>query len=367
MDRLIVAVSERALPADDCVRHLADAGYGTFEFFSFPTWDDAEPLLFERSVSLIVVDVSVEGTTEAVAMLKKDDMFSHVPTLAVIAEPDAASIKRVSEVGFDAWIPVDDVNAAETLLPVVVRPLIAGFQRVESLLNKTSELQEAGIKDFILLDLIKDYIPKTIWDIAQQFAHEQKIEIPEEEMDLTIVFADLKGFTPMTQHMAPREVIQTLNSVFAVASRIVYEFGGDIDKFLGDAFFAVFTDATRAVKAMVRLQVELGEVNDTRRAEGLPTVEFRIGIHSGPVIRGNVGGNHRFDNTLIGDTVNTASRLEALAPPGGIMISEETRARVGTPLPSTTMQRVPIRGRDEKITVYSLPPRRKQEKNDRTD
>jgi hypothetical protein len=76
------------------------------------------------------------------------------------------------------------------------------------------------------------------------------LAIPEEETELTVVFADIKGFTGMTQHMQPRDVIRTLNTVFDIATRIIYEDGGDIDKFIGDAFFAVYRDPRAAITAM---------------------------------------------------------------------------------------------------------------------
>jgi class 3 adenylate cyclase len=88
--------------------------------------------------------------------------------------------------------------------------------------------------------------------------------------------------------------------------------------------------------------------------EGRRPIQFRIGIHTGPVIRGNVGGNHRYDNTLIGDTVNMASRLESLAPAGGIIISEETRKKARLSIPQSSLRRERLRGRDVEDTIYEV-------------
>ena len=120
--------------------------------------------------------------------------------------------------------------------------------------KKYRYLQEESIHDFILLDLIKDYIPRTIMNIARSCAHEQKIEIPEEEQILTIVFGDIRGFTPRTQNMAPKDVISYLNRAFEVVSSLVYEYSGDIDKYIGDAFLAVFADPKDALKSMMAVQ-----------------------------------------------------------------------------------------------------------------
>jgi len=95
-------------------------------------------------------------------------------------------------------------------------------------------------------------------------------------------------------------------------------------------------------------------MNEARIQEGLPAIRFRIGIHTGPVIRGNVGGNMRFDNTLIGDTVNMASRLEEIAEAGGILISEETMKAAGLSIPQEYQDCVQLRGRDVQDSVYNV-------------
>jgi class 3 adenylate cyclase len=116
----------------------------------------------------------------------------------------------------------------------------------------------------------------------------------------------------------------------------------------------VYKDAHAAVMSMVALQGELAEMNGKRADEKLPAVQFRVGIHTGTVIRGNVGGNHRFDNTLIGDTVNIASRLETIAPAGGIMVSDFTLRKAGITIPEKYMRRERLRGRDVEDTVYEV-------------
>ncbi|HOV64980.1 MAG TPA: adenylate/guanylate cyclase domain-containing protein, partial [Spirochaetia bacterium] len=302
-------------------------------------------------VYLIIADARIEGIYESLGPIKNDDMFRHIPIIVILPTDEPAAIEEAFSFGVDNIIVENDVPR---LLYAYVRPLVRNNIFNGEMMQKISELQEQAIRDFILLDLIKNYIPKTIWDIAKDFAHKQKISIPEEETELTIVFADIKGFTPITQHMAPREVIHTLNAVFDIATRIVYESGGDIDKFIGDAFFAVYTDARNAVKSMVEVQKEIASMNEARIQEGLPAIRFRIGIHTGPVIRGNVGGNMRFDNTLIGDTVNMASRLEEIAEAGGILISEETMKAAGLSIPQEYQDCVQLRGRDVQDSVYNV-------------
>ncbi|RPJ07193.1 MAG: adenylate/guanylate cyclase domain-containing protein [Spirochaetaceae bacterium] len=312
---------------------------------------EVEEVLIATPVCLVVADMAIPGVFDYLSGMKQDEVFRHVPVIMVVDNTDMETRTRAYQAGINNVVKRDELSS---LLPILARPLVTTFFYNEDQQKQIGELQEAAIHDFILVDLIKDYIPKTIWDIAKAYAHLQKIAIPEEETELTLVFADIKGFSTIAQHMKPRDVIETLNAVFSIASKIIYESCGDIDKFIGDAFFAVYKDASAAVMSMVRLQRELADMNDKRAASGLPVVQFRIGIHTGTVIRGNVGGNHRFDNTLIGDTVNIASRLETIASAGGIMVSDFTLRRAGIRIPEKFMRRERLRGRDVEDTVYEV-------------
>ncbi len=347
----ILCIGSVSLNAEEMREALSGEGGGEVEIRRAASMEEAEPYLYENRVCLVIADSSVTGILEWLSALKNDEMLRIIPIIVIVAESDAGTMKSAFSFGIDNVI---DRKSAETLLSTVVKPLIRSYLFNEDIQSKISELHEAAIHDFILVDLIKDYIPRTIWDIAKAYAHLQKIAIPEEETELTVVFADIKGFSEMTQHMPPRDVIRTLNTVFDVATRIVYQAGGDIDKFIGDAFFAVYRDAKVAVESMVQLQRELKEMNAREIQEGRRPIQFRIGIHTGPVIRGNVGGNHRYDNTLIGDTVNMASRLESLAPAGGIIISEETRKKARLSIPQSSLRRERLRGRDVEDTIYEV-------------
>jgi adenylate cyclase len=117
---------------------------------------------------------------------------------------------------------------------------------------------------------------------------------------------------------------------------------------------AVFSDPKTAITSMVILQRDMEEMNSARQATKEKPILLRIGIHTGHVIRGNVGGNHRYDNTLIGDTVNMASRLEGLAPAGGIIVSEESLRKASLSVPERYRRREKLRGRDVEDTIYEV-------------
>lgn len=145
-----------------------------------------------------------------------------------------------------------------------------------------------------------------------------------------------------------------LNIVFEVVSRYIFSFGGDIDKFIGDAFLALFSDLKKAVTAMYGIQKELVDLNREQQEQGKDVIRFRIGMHTGLIIRGNVGGNDRYDNTLIGDAVNTAARLESKAPHGGLVISESIRKQLDLEIPDEYRLHSELKGRKGEETYYSV-------------
>jgi adenylate cyclase len=309
--------------------------------------EEAEKALFEQTPIGIITEWEIPDIETFVHNLKSDEMFKNLPILAITP---FESSKSAFEAGVDSCV---HENAVETI-PMYLKPLICLSVENQNLLQRVSELQEKSIKDFILLDLIKKYIPKTIMDIAEEYAVQQKLEIPKKEMELTIVLADIKEFTRMSHRLKPAQVIDNLNAAFAIVTRITYEEGGDIDKFIGDAFLAVFDDPMKSIHAMYRIQSEIAELNETRKEQKLDPIEFRIGINTGPIIRGNVGGNNRYDNTLIGDTVNAASRLQEAAPPGGITISENTRKRADLFLPEEYKRTINMKGREGEELIWDI-------------
>jgi adenylate cyclase len=351
MARYILLWTQTHTETEQLRSALNEAGVEDVEPVVITAAEEAEAHLFERQVVALVVDWSISGVPEFVHMLKADQMFAVVPVLAVLHSTDDESVRSVLETGVDTYVSAERMERLWVEHVVnLVRNRIVNVQMED----KISDLQDRAIHDYLLLELVRKYIPGTIWNVAQEYAHEQKISIPEQQTELTIVFADIAQFTPLAQYAEPEQVVRDLNTVFEIATRHVYDSGGDVDKFIGDAFFAVFEDAETAVRSMVAIQDEMVELNKDRTQNGLRSVKLRIGVHSGAVIRGNVGGNERYDNTLIGDPVNMASRLQTVAPPGGIVISEETRAKAGFEIPDSHKRNLKLRGRDQEETVYSV-------------
>lgn len=170
--------------------------------------------------------------------------------------------------------------------------------------------------------------------VSQEIAQEilkGNIRLGGEEKKVTILFADIRNFTRMTQNMTPKEVIDLLNVCMTKISHFVDQYGGVIDKYVGDEAMALFgapvecvESAYHAILSAIGMIEALKKWNEERRGQGLPPVEMGIGIHTGPVLAGNMGAENRLNYTVLGNNVNLASRLCSAAAGMEILISENT-------------------------------------------
>ncbi len=177
--------------------------------------------------------------------------------------------------------------------------------------------------------------------------------------DLTILNLDIVGFTTLSERLTPQEVVRMLNHLFGLCDVITTQHHGDIDKFIGDALLAVFIDANDAVQAARHIQLDaLPHYNALRAEQGFDPVAVRVGINSGLVLQGDVGGAERKDLTVIGDVVNTAQRVETICAPGSVLITEAARSR----LSETEIVRfrfhseVLVKGKKQAVRVYEMIP-----------
>jgi class 3 adenylate cyclase len=175
------------------------------------------------------------------------------------------------------------------------------------------------------------------------------------------MFADIRGFTPMSENLEPGRVVEILNEYFTRVTEVIFDCGGMLDKYIGDAVMAVFgapiskgNDAANAVRAAVQIQRLLIELNRDAAARQWPELRVGIGINTGIVTAGNIGSPRRLDYTVVGDTVNTASRLMSNAAAGQILIAHSTAAEAGDGFPLTELPPLRVKGRTEPVHVFSV-------------
>jgi len=180
------------------------------------------------------------------------------------------------------------------------------------------------------------------------------------ELTTTILFTDMVEFTTLSETMHPREINVLLNQHFSRMTDIVFDHNGTLDKYLGDGIMAVFgapiekkDDAKRAVQAALEIRKDFLDMME--KASSTPKFDIRMGINTGRVVAGNIGSPRRMDYTVIGDPVNTASRLESIAKPNQILIGEETYKRIeGKKFKTKPIGPTILRGKKEEIMVYEV-------------
>ncbi|HEY3909773.1 MAG TPA: adenylate/guanylate cyclase domain-containing protein [Stellaceae bacterium] len=183
------------------------------------------------------------------------------------------------------------------------------------------------------------------------------------EREIAILFADIRGFTALSEGRLPYDVVFILNRYFAAVGRAVESAGGRVDKFLGDGVMALFgiessaqTGCRQALTAARLMSQRMEELNASLQSEIEQPLRIGIGIHAGPIIIGEMGYGGATAITAIGDAVNTASRLEELTKEYGVelVVSEEVVRRAGLDLPAAPRQEIEIRGRREMLGVVTL-------------
>ena len=180
--------------------------------------------------------------------------------------------------------------------------------------------------------------------------------------EVSVLFADIVGFTGFSEKAPPEEVAELMEGYFTHAVEAIFSSGGTLDKFIGDCVMAFFgapmqqpDHAHRAVVAAVRIREALDDWNAERHSRSLPTVQLRVAINSGPVVVGDIGSNRRVDYTVLGNTVNVAARLEeSVAKPGDIVIGAETWRQLEGRIPTEPMGNFQLKGLSQQIAAYRV-------------
>lgn len=197
--------------------------------------------------------------------------------------------------------------------------------------------------------------------VDQVIRGEKAIDLGGVTKEITVMFADIRGFTGLAERITPSALIEMLNTYFTEMSEIVFDHKGAIDKFIGDAFIALFgtpfpldDHASRAIMTALSMQESMKGLNRDWRAQGKTTFEIGIGISTGSVIYGNVGSEQRMELTVIGDAVNLACRLSEVARPGKILISGETLAAAGDRFSCEPMKIKGVKGKTKKVDIFEV-------------
>ncbi|KTC85615.1 MULTISPECIES: adenylate/guanylate cyclase domain-containing protein [Legionella] len=202
---------------------------------------------------------------------------------------------------------------------------------------------------------MSDEVVKTILESPER----QKLG--GQENKITIMFSDLRNFTPLSEALSGEKLISLLNGYFTKMVRVIEKYQGTVDAFIGDAIMVIFgaphslgNDSLRAITCALEMQKELKKLNRANQKLNLPHLEMGIGINTGLAVVGNIGSKKRMQYSAIGSAVNLSSRIQGLSLGGQTLISESTYQEVAKDIEISGHLRVKVKGIDSPITIYDV-------------
>jgi len=205
----------------------------------------------------------------------------------------------------------------------------------------------------------KRYVSKQVVD--ELLGDDGKLNLGGEQRDVTILFTDIRGFTSMSEKMKPERVVTTLNEYFSDMIDIVFKNNGTLDKIIGDELMVLYgapisgeNDTHRAVETAIEMQQKIKELNMDRKKRNEPPILVGAGINKGLVVSGNIGSRDLMDYTVIGDTVNVASRLCAAAGPGEIMVSSSVYGATKKDFSYNKLEPISVKGKAKRVPVFLI-------------
>jgi len=253
---------------------------------------------------------------------------------------------------------VDNLTATHSFADEDLEFLIA-FGGLTAIAIENSQLSERIRREALVRSNFERYFSPNIAQVISQ--QQDGGRLPSEKRPVVVFFSDIRGFTPMSETMSPDEIAKLLTEYFTEMVDKVFEHGGTLDKFMGDAIMALWgapiahaDDADRAVQCALAQLTELEKLNAKWKKEGRTEVQIGIAINFGEVFAGNIGSDRRLEYTVIGDAVNTAYRLCGKAGPNEILISEPFYQQLKKKPPVEALEPIQVKGKAKKIPVYRV-------------
>lgn len=232
-------------------------------------------------------------------------------------------------------------------------------QALEGAATELAQSEENMRRELAIRADLGRYLPEQLVD--QIVERKRDVSLGGERREITVMFADVVGFTPLAERQRAQDVVTMLNELFTILTEIVFRHGGTVDKFVGDCVMAMWgapqpqaDHAARAVAAAEDMQAWLEAGNESWRERFGFEIELAIGINSGEAVVGNFGSEKRMDYTAIGDTVNVAARLESIARPGQILVTAATRNAVGDRATFVALGARGVIGRSQQLELFEV-------------
>jgi len=312
-------------------------------------------LVLTKPFDLMLLDMEMPEMNgmEVLVALKANRDLSELPVIVISAADQMENAVKCIEAGAEDFLP-------KPFNPTLLRARV------------TTSLEKKRLRDLDRLRLVElgrahELVRRAFGRYVSEEVATSILESPEglelggEEREVTILMSDLRGFTALAARLTPREVIEFLNLYLEAMVEVISHYGGTIDEIIGDAILVIYgaplaTDdhAAKAVACGLAMQLAMTDVNQRLTAKGATALEMGIGIHTGRVVVGNIGSLRRTKYAAVGSNVNLAGRIESFTTGGQLLISENTRERIKSPLRLDSQFQVEPKGAKERLQLHEV-------------
>lgn len=299
---------------------------------------------------------------EKVALLsqdaKTDEQFSGADSIVSQGVRSTICAPLITESNVHGVIYADRLDPYSAFTPDHLE-LISAVAAQTAVTVETVKAHKRLAREEVARANYSRFMPEYV--VKQMLDHPESFRLGGVNQKITVLFADIRGFTSTSETENPEKVVGLLNKYFSAMSEIIFAHGGTLDKYIGDGLMALFgaptaseEDALNAVKAAVTMQKRIPSLNDELRSEGFGQVAVGIGLHTGVATIGYIGSDKRSEYTAIGDTVNLASRLESHAKGGQILMTEATAEASGNRIPVNVLEPLTVKNRVQPVNVLEI-------------
>jgi class 3 adenylate cyclase len=329
--RLLVVDDEPDVQALFELRFRKEIRDGAFDIRFAANGNEAlHAVTHDEGIEVVVTDLNMPGMSGLELLGRLGELPSPMKTIVLTAYGDMANIRTAMMRGaFDFQVKpldIDDLRTTIRNASAIVRELRAGERA-----RARADALEA--RNHHLTEVFGKYVSDDV--VEQLLSTPDGVELAGENRELTLMLADIRGFSRLSHELPPERVVRVLNSYLDVAVDRILARGGTINEILGDGLLVFFgapipddAAAEHAVAAAIELQLAMADLNERHRAVGLPELAIGIAIHTGEAVVGTIGSAQRLKYTAVGPNVNVVSRIESCARGGQILVSDSTYAQV---------------------------------------
>lgn len=348
----ILAVDDRAENRELLARYLARSGH---RVITAAGGEEALQRLGRAAVDVVLLDRRMPGLSgqQVLQRIKGDQRWRATPVIMISGEQDMPGIIECIEAGADDYL-------FKPFNPVLLEARIAAGierkrwheqeRRYRRQLERSERFIRATFGRYLSEDIVTDILERP-----------QGLELGGDLREVTIMMADIRGFSRLTEQLPPDRVVSLLNRYLGAMSEIILQHDGTIDEFLGDAILAVFgaprrhdDDPERAARCALAMQSAMGGINAANRRDALPELHMGIALNTGTVIAGNIGSKRRSKYGFVGHAMNVTSRIEDATGRGEILVADSTRRALGAAYRFGATRRLRAKGIDEALILHPL-------------